>query len=735
MKTIHDARSKFNDLGAGAALALVSVPLCLGIAAASGAPASAGLVAGVIGGALVGALGRAPLAVVGPAAALAGLVASQIRELGTFEAFLAALFAAGLLQTAFGLLRAGFVSGFLPSGVVRGLLGAVGAIVMLKQVPHLLGDDWDFIGDLAFRQADRQNTLTEIVSALGSVHPGAAAVGLLSLAALAAWPRLNAARRVPLPASFVVLVVSPAAAWLVGLLGPAWAIGPEHRLAIPAGAFSGLASPDWSGFWTAKTWVSAAVLAAAASLESFVGLEAASRLDPLGRRVPINRELLAAGAGNAASALLGGLPVTTLIVRSGVAADAGSTSKATTVAHGVLLAAGAALFPVLLNAIPLSAVAAVLAVAGWHLVQRAGAGEVLRQGRASAVIFAASAAGAFLVAPLAGILMGIGAALLFVLRSMTRNPFRLLVETHVSGKVLRVQLADQVSFLNRAALAEALDSVEEGGQVVLDARGTDFIDPDVLALIKDFESRAAPARGVHVSLQGFKPEYELVDRIRFVDVSTRELQSALTPAKALSILRDGNARFLRGEKVNRDLVRQVGETAAGQFPIAAIVSCMDARAPAEMVFDLGLGDIFSVRVAGNIAREKVLGSVEYAAAAAGVKLVVVMGHTRCGAVKATVQACVEGVPPSLKDFPHIVKLVEKIRPAVEPEGPRPDWHDEAVLDRVTRRNVVNTIAHILEHSPGLEGLVREGRLAIVGAVYDLKTGAVEFFPAPGATLP
>ena len=229
-----------------------------------------------------------------------------------------------------------------------------------------------------------------------------------------------------------------------------------------------------------------------------------------------------------------------------------------------------------------------------------------------------------------------GVSIGFILSSSVRRPVRRIVEKHLGGDVLRIEFASQVSFLNRAALEKILREVPRGGHVLLDASNTHYIDPDVLDLIRDFKDTIAPAHGVQVSLRGFREKYQLQDEIQYVDYSTRDLQEQLTSAQVLQLLIEGNDRFRTGHRLTRNFGRVLDGTAKGQHPLAVVLSCIDSRTPAEIIFDLGLGDIFSVRIAGNVSSPKILGSIEYGCAVAGAKLVLVVGHTRCGAVTASI---------------------------------------------------------------------------------------------------
>ena len=335
--------------------------------------------------------------------------------------------------------------------------------------------------------------------------------------------------------------------------------------------------------------------------------------------------------------------------------------------HGVLLLVSVLLLPAWLNLIPLSCLAAILLVTGVKLARPAMVRRMWDEGRYQFIPFAVTVVAIVLTDLLIGVLIGLAVSIGFILTSNLRRPIRRIVEKHLGGEVVRIELANQVGFLNRAALDRALDEVPRGGHVLLDAQNTDYIDPDVLNLIRDFKEKKAPARGVDVSLLGFRGEYQLRDQTLYVDYSTRDLQSALTPEQVLQILKEGHERFRTGRRLTRDLGRQVNATAAGQHPLAVVLSCIDSRTPAELIFDLGMGDIFSVRIAGNISSRKVLGSMEYGCAVAGAKLILVMGHTRCGAVTAAVNfASTEGSAAEATGCQHLDPIVHDIQQAIDP---------------------------------------------------------------------
>jgi carbonic anhydrase/SulP family sulfate permease len=331
---------------------------------------------------------------------------------------------------------------------------------------------------------------------------------------------------------------------------------------------------------------------------------------------------------------------------------------------------------------------------------------------------------------LVGVLIGLFISLSFVLARNLKGGFHLVRESHVSGLVHRIELGTHVSFLNRARLADILSRFRQGDQVAIDARGAEYVDPDLLSVIREFVEEEAPPRGIKVSLFGFQKKYQLDDVVQYVDYTSREVQAALTPQRVLELLRDGNDRFLSGQRLHRDLARQVDATSEGQHPMAIVLSCIDSRAPAELLFDLGIGDIFSVRVAGNVAKEKAMGSIEFACKIVGSKLVVVLGHTRCGAVKATCDFVHKGIDPvaatGLTNLPAITGPISLAVRAETLTRDNRDSKNESFVDRVTAIHVELTIQSILEHSPTLAAMLKNGEIGIVGAMYDVGSGKVQF---------
>ncbi|MCB1226713.1 MAG: bifunctional SulP family inorganic anion transporter/carbonic anhydrase [Verrucomicrobiales bacterium] len=727
------------DLIAGLVVFLVAVPLCLGIAHASGVPIIAGLLAGIIGGLVVGTISGAQISVSGPAAGLTAIVLTQMERLGSFDAFLLALFFSGLFQIAFGIFRAGLLANYFPNNVIKGLLGAIGVILIMKQLPHLVGHDPDYEGDMSFSQMDGENTLSEIFIAFQRFLPGAAIIGISCLVLLILWDKSRLKKSI-FPAPLAAVLLGVAINEILRVSGSSLAIAPSHLVQVPVlgegvGWDQIFHFPDFSAWSNPAIYMGAITIAIVASLETLLNIEATDKLDPYKRFAPQNRELVAQGVGNSLAGLIGGMPVTSVIVRSSVNASAGGVTKLSTIVHGVLLAVSIFFLPEWLNKIPLAALAAILVVTGWKLANPKLFKEMYQEGRNQFLPFVITLGAIVLTDLLIGILIGLAVSLLFILYSNLRRGFHVVQENHVGGSVTRLVFANQVSFLNRAQLATTLAEFGSGDQVILDARTTDYIDPDILSVIREFRDDQAPVRGAKVSLMGFKDRYPIGDEIQYVDVSTRDVQAAMTPEKVLRLLKEGNERFVSGERLNRDLVRQVDATSDGQHPLAVVLACIDSRIATEMIFDLGLGDIFSCRVAGNIAGTKMLGSMEFACKVAGAKLIVVLGHTRCGAVKAACDLVESEVDPAAATgLPNLGALTGPLGQAIRQETTITEdrnGSNEAFVNRVAALNVGEVMSYIRTNSSALREVLDEGSVRLVGGMYDVRTGKVEFYEDEG----
>lgn len=723
------------DLKAGLVVFLVALPLCLGVAMASGVPMISGVVAGVVGGIVVAWLSGSHTSISGPAAGLTAIVAAQVALLGSVEALLVAVILAGFIQVALGILKAGSLAVFIPSSVIKGLLAAIGIILILKQIPFLVGYNPDWFGDMTFTSGESGNTFTDLFLSTSNIHPGATLIGITSLFILLNWDK-TPLRKLSIPAPLAVVIVGIILVQIIPQLNILWGIVASEMVQVPSTGtvierIASIPAPDVSVLSNPNVYIAAITIAIVASLETLLNLEAVDKLDPKKRISPPNRELMAQGAGNITSGFLGGLPITSVVVRSSVGISSGGMTRMTTFVHGVLLMVSVLFFPQILNLIPLSALAAILIFTGFKLATPKVFKEMWAEGKTQFLPFIITILAIVLTDLLIGIIIGITVATVFILKNNLKNPLRKINERHVGGDILRIELASQLTFLNRAALLDTLNNVEMGTNLVLDARETEYIDSDIISLIHEFEQETAPAHKIEVSLLGFKKHYDKEDVISYLDVTTREIQHKATPNDVLSMLKEGNQRFLEGRPIMRDSRRQIGNTSEAQFPQAMVLTCMDSRVATEMLFDVGLGDIFSLRVAGNIAAEQEIGSMEYGCGVAGAKLILVLGHTRCGAVSATVDLVAKGEDgaESGEDFNNLSVITNKIAHCVHEETETQcnrSSENEGFVKQVTKMNVQQTMKDVYQKSSVLRKLIDEEKIILLGGIYNVETGEVEF---------
>ena len=515
------ARSYAQDLPAGLVVFLVALPLCLGVALASTGRADllfTGLVAGVVGGVVVGALSGSAVGVSGPAAGLVTIVLTAIQTIGSYESFLVAVVLSGVLQLIAGFARAGVIAHYFPSSVIKGMLAAIGLTLILKQIPHALGIDSDYMGDEAFAQRDGRNTFSELSHALGHSSLGAVIIAALSILTLVAFDSRMAKAVKALkyiPGALVVVLLGVGVNALFAALAPDLAMADAHLVQLPVARSLGdvlglVQQPDFSALSNPDVWGVALTLAVVASLETLLSVEATDKLDPLRRVTPTDRELKAQGAGNIVSGLLGGLPVTQVIVRSTANVNAGGISRVATITHGVILGGAVLAVPEALNLIPLSTLAAILLMTGYKLSKPSLYRSVFRLGYDQFIPFIVTVAGILLTDLLRGIGLGMAMAAYFILLRAYRDRHRELRTRQPDGTLkVEIALTESNTFLHKGSLLRTLEELPDGCSVVVHTRNTTRVDHDVLELLEDFRNHRAPARNIQVAILEDLPSYAM----------------------------------------------------------------------------------------------------------------------------------------------------------------------------------------------------------------------------------
>ncbi|MEM9461390.1 MAG: SulP family inorganic anion transporter [Myxococcota bacterium] len=491
------------DLPASVVVFLVALPLCLGIALASGAPLMAGLITGIVGGLVVAWLSGSPLSVSGPAAGLTVIVLSGIEELGSYEVFLLAVVISGVFQLLLGLVRAGLIAYYFPSNVIKGLLAAIGIILILKQIPHAIGFDGDYEGDMGFIQPDGRNTLTEIPYALGHFHLGAVVIALVGLGVLILWSRSERLKSIRwMPGPLVAVALGIGLNEMFGATLPDLANRGDLLVDLGKGSLlSEIRFPDLSALGNADVYVVGATIAAVGSVETLLCVEAVDKLDPFKRSSDTNRELTAPGVGNMVAGALGGIPMTAVIVRGSTNVQSGGRTPMAAFAHSLLLLGAVLAVPWLLTRIPLAALAAVLLHVGYRLAPVTLFMQMFRRGWDQFIPFLVTVLAIVFIDLLWGVAIGMACAVFYILKANLATPYFMHGKTATEdGRgVIHIELSENVTFLNKASVNRALHQLPDGCAVELDGSHATYIDRDVLELIEEFR-QSAPMRGIDVLL-------------------------------------------------------------------------------------------------------------------------------------------------------------------------------------------------------------------------------------------
>lgn len=512
---------KFNTLGsdlkAGLVVFLVALPLCLGIALAQNVPLFSGIISGIVGGIVVAAISGSKLSVSGPAAGLTSIVLASLASLGSFENFLLALLIAGAIQVLLGVLKAGIVGYYFPTAVIKGMLAAIGIILILKQLPHLVGYDHDSEGDESFIQSDGENSFTELILMFKGISAGASLIGLLCLVVMLAWQ----SKRVKgnkilgqIPGALLVVILGILLNALFGATSPNLIIQKEHLVNLPEirnldDLFGSFIHPNFSALGQAKIYEVAFVIAIVASLETLLSIEAVDKIDPNHQISPTNRELIAQGTGNMLCGLIGGIPITSVIVRSSVNVSAGGKSQLSSIFHGLLFFVAIFLIPGLLEQIPLSALAAILIVTGLNLAKPALFRNTFKQGMDQFLPFIVTILVMLLTDLLKGVSAGIVLSVFFILKQNFKAPFKLIREDINGRHNVFMKLSQNVTFINKGKFIDVFNSIPENAEVYIDGGRSVFIDKDVLEIIANYK-KSAQLRNISVHLEEI-PEVDIYE--------------------------------------------------------------------------------------------------------------------------------------------------------------------------------------------------------------------------------
>lgn len=487
-----------SDLPASIVVFFVALPLCLGIALASGAPLFSGLIAGIVGGIIVGGLSGSNIGVSGPAAGLAAIVLTAIGTLGGYQNFLVAVVIAGIIQILFGVLKAGVIGYYFPSSVIKGMLTGIGIIIILKQIPHFFGYDSEPEGADSFIEASGENTFSAITHIVDNITTGSMIIGFIGLAIILLWDLVLSKK-----AKFFQVIQGPLVAVVLGIIyvvvtngNEGLAILPKHLVSVPipedaTSFFNQFSFPNFSVITNTEVWVVAFTIALVASLETLLCVEATDKLDPHKNVTPTNRELLAQGTGNIISGMIGGLPITQVIVRSSANIQSGGQSKLSAIVHGFLLLISVIVIPKLLNMIPLSVLAAILLVVGYKLAKPKLFKTMYQLGWKQWLPFITTVVGIVFTDLLVGISLGLLVGIVVILLKSYQNSHFLHIEDKSNGKhKIKMTLAEEVTFFNKGAILKELDSLPRDTYLEINLMKTRYLDNDVIEILEDFLFKA-----------------------------------------------------------------------------------------------------------------------------------------------------------------------------------------------------------------------------------------------------
>ena len=706
------------DLPAGIAVFFVAIPLCLGIAHASGAPLIAGLITGILGGIVTGGLSGAPLSVSGPAAGLTAIAISVAASLGSYEGFVFAVALAGLLQIAFGALKLGSLSNYVPNTVIKGMLAGIGVLLIIKQFPHLVGYDLEEMGveEFLLNQADinenyhdvhnkEANTFTLIEHTLTNLNKSIFLIGLLSLAFLFVWEKYKPAKLKIVPGSILVVGLGIGIDMLIIGLFPELQLTEDHRVAIPIlsnfGELVGnLRFPDFSIWNEPKLYLGAATIAIVASIETLLSVQAVDKLDPINRKTPTDRELVAQGAGNILAGLLGAIPMTSVIVRGSVNVNAGARSKAAAIIHGVLLMSALLFFANLLNLIPLASLAAILIYTGIKLIKPEEWKAIFLKGYDQFIPYVVTIVGIILSDLLIGVILGIVTSGLFILKEDFKAPVIRIVDIGLRKKII---LGENLNFLHKPKIIHLFDNIEKNQSIEIDGSRCMYIDRDILEIIFEFKENLAK-KNIPVILAGF-------GNMKDHNKEVREEMKA-----SYEKLFSNNKKWVEDRLSNNP--EYFLNLTKGQSPQYLFIGCSDSRVPANEITQTDPGEMFVHRNIANLVVNtdiNLMSVLQYSVEVLNVKHVIVCGHYGCGGVKAAMDHDHHGlIDKWLRNIKDVYRLHYDELESIT--------NEEEQHRKLVELNVQEQVFNLLKTSYIQKNRMLYGFPEVHGWVYDLANG-------------
>ncbi|MCA1761614.1 MAG: bifunctional SulP family inorganic anion transporter/carbonic anhydrase [Cryomorphaceae bacterium] len=729
--SVEDDRSMFGylskDIPASIVVFLVALPLCLGIALASGAPLASGLIAGVVGGLVVGYISKSGTSVSGPAASVSAIALSAIVSLGSYDLFLVSVCLSGLMQIALGKLNAGLIADYMPTSIIKGLLAGIGVILIISQFPYAIGLDIPEEGFIMDHSTNQLAKFSEVIPrVLDAFSPGAIFISVISLAVIIFWNKSPLKNLKWFPSSLFVVILGVILNLIFQFFIPSLHLSGSALVEIPSidklNEFFIL--PDYRGLLNFEVWTVAVTIAVVASIATLLNIEATDNLDPYKRKTPPNRELVAQGIGNTISGLVGGLPVTSVIVRSSVNINAGAETKLSTILHGLLLIASVLFLSTVINLIPLASLAVILIVTGYKLTSLQIIRKLYKKGWDQFIPFVITVVGIVTLDLLIGILIGTGVAVFFLLKGNYHNPFFIENMKSLQGQIRRIELSNEVSFLNKASIKNMLWNTPNDSNLVIDATYSSFIDKDVLEIIEDFRDTFAVEHGINVRVVGLKDAYKTGSAEDFLNSGEQPFFREIdTPENALDALIEGNKRYSVGDLLSRRQSNRKIVNGQTKPAFAAIAACVDLRESIHILFDAEVGQLVTVKSLGNSIGSELIQNLEAAVKTQKIKIIVFLGHSGNSIIRSAV-ADKNGDGVDLKLDIH-KKLPGK--KSLEALSATEKWN---LINEITQENVRKSATEILKKSKYLRSEVEKGNMGIATGFLDRETGEISLSLIP-----
>ncbi|APS39343.1 bifunctional SulP family inorganic anion transporter/carbonic anhydrase [Salegentibacter sp. T436] len=710
------------DIPSSIVVFLVALPLCLGIALASGAPLVSGLISGIIGGIVIGSVSHSSVSVSGPAASLTAVVLASIASLGSFDVFLMAVVLGGIFQFILGILKAGLIADYMPSNIIKGLLAAIGIILIIAQLPYAVG----FIQDSGANFGARDNLLEQAIAMFKnffySLHPGAVVLSIISLAIIIFWEKSPLKNFKLLPPSLIVVILGVFLNLLFKYIAPVLHLSEKYLVNIPKiDRVSELVTfPDFNSITNPEVWGVAITITLIASIASLLAIEAADEIDPHKRKTPPNRELVAQGIGNTIAGLVGGIPLTSVIVRSSVNINAGAETKLSTILHGIFLLLSVLFLSSILNLIPLSSLAVILLVVGYKLASWDVISTMYKKGWNQFIPFVVTVVAIILTDLLIGIFIGSLVSIFFLLRSNYHNAFFIENTKIFKGETIRLELSNEVSFFNKASIKNSLWNVPQNSNVIIDATFSSYIDHDILEIFEDFKTTFAEENNINVSIIGLKDKYSAGKELDFVREDIEESKERSTPQEILDYLKEGNSRYVDGKLVSRRLRNKELMDFINSPPLATVVNCIDLREPLNVMMNTGIGDLIPIRAAGNLVDSHIIKSIEIACKQQGSRFILLMGNS---SNKIYLEALNEYMKNGYQNPDSLIAEALKAK-QIPAKFEEKDLYTYA--DLITRWSVKESQKRIIKENPYLRERISQGKLGLATAFFNRENGKIEF---------